>query len=384
MNSARTPVRTRLGVRLFFGAMLILGVGALTAWVVALLTGPAIFHEHMLMVETPQQDPEVMTHAEEAFDHTWRLSLLLALCAASLASIIVSLALARRIVVTLDKVRSAATRVAGGDYAARVPRDGMGTEMSEMAAAFNGMAVKLAETEQTRQRLLSDLAHEMRTPLATVDGYLEGMLDGVAEADAETLSMLREQTDRLRRLAEDISLVSLAEEHQLRMQSEHIPIRELLQTAESQARSLYAAQGVRLVVDLPPADAAVTGDRDRLSQVLTNLLDNALRHTDDGDSVTLSAAATAQTVLITVEDTGHGIAQEHLPHIFERFYRVDAARDRAQGGSGIGLTIVKSITEAHGGHVAVHSRGRGQGATFRIELPRAEERIGVANPWSAV
>ena len=100
--------------------------------------------------------------------------------------------------------------------------------------------------------------------------------------------------------------------------------------------------------------------------------------------IKVRAAATAQTVLITVEDTGHGIAQEHLPHIFERFYRVDAARDRAQGGSGIGLTIVKSITEEHGGHVAVHSRGRGQGATFRIELPRAEERIGVANPWSAV
>jgi two-component system, OmpR family, sensor histidine kinase BaeS len=380
VNAERPPLRARLGVRFFVGAVLVLGIGALTAWVVALLTGPAIFHEHMLMVQTSEPDPEVVAHAEEAFDHTWQLSLALALLTACLASIMVSLFLARRVVVTLNKIRRAATRVAGGDYGARIPEGGMGAELAEMADAFNGMAVKLAETEQTRKRLLSDLAHEMRTPLATIDGYLEGMLDGVAEADASTLAMLRGQTDRLRRLADDISLVSLAEEHQLKMEPEHVFIGDLLRAAEAQARTLYATKGVNLLVEHPSENAVLIGDRERVLQVLTNLLDNALRHTEEGDRATLRADVTDEAVVVCVEDTGHGIAEQHLPHLFERFYRIDGARDRAHGGSGIGLAIVRSITEAHGGRVTAQSRGVGHGATFKIELPRTMDECSDPHP----
>jgi two-component system, OmpR family, sensor histidine kinase BaeS len=380
VNAERPPLRARLGVRFFVGAVLVLGIGALTAWVVALLTGPAIFHEHMLMVQTSEPDPEVVAHAEEAFDHTWQLSLALALLTACLASIMVSLFLARRVVVTLNKIRRAATRVAGGDYGARIPEGGMGAELAEMADAFNGMAVKLAETEQTRKRLLSDLAHEMRTPLATIDGYLEGMLDGVAEADASTLTMLRGQTDRLRRLADDISLVSLAEEHQLKMEPEHVFIGDLLRAAEAQARTLYATKGVNLLVEHPSENAVLIGDRERVLQVLTNLLDNALRHTEEGDRATLRADVTDEAVVVCVEDTGHGIAEQHLPHLFERFYRIDGARDRAHGGSGIGLAIVRSITEAHGGRVTAQSRGVGHGATFKIELPRTMDECSDPHP----
>ena len=370
MKPDRQPWGARLGVRILLAAVLVLGVGALTAWVVALATGPAIFHEHMLMVETSNPDPEVVQHAEEAFDASWQFSLLLALIAAGLASVLVSAFLARRIAGTLNKVRSAAIRVAHGDYGARVPERAMGAEFTEMISAFNRMASELDETEHTRKRLLSDLAHEMRTPVATVDGYLEAMLDGVAGADPETLTMLREQTGRLKRLAEDISLVSSAEEHRLSMETQAISVAELVSVAQGQARSSYAARDVVLQIDEDSGGAILLGDRDRLSQVLTNLLNNALRHTGPGDQVTLRTGSDSGTVLLSVEDTGHGVAPEHLPHLFERFYRVDTARDRAHGGSGIGLTIVRSIVEAHCGTVRAESRGPGHGALFTMELPR--------------
>lgn len=370
MKPDRQPWGARLGVRVLLAVVLVLGVGALTAWAVALATGPAIFHEHMLMVETSDPDPEVVQHAEEAFDASWQLSLLLALIAAGLASVLVSVVLARRITGTLNRVRSAAIRVANGDYGARVPEGAMGAEFTEMISAFNRMASELDETEHTRKRLLSDLAHEMRTPVATVDGYLEAMLDGVAGPDAETLTMLREQTDRLKRLAEDISLVSSAEEHRLSMETRVISVADLIGVAQGQAHSSYAAHDVALRIDEKSEGAVLLGDRDRLSQVLTNLLNNALRHTESGDQVILRAGSNSGTVFLSVEDSGHGLAPEHVPYLFERFYRVDTARDRAHGGSGIGLAIVRSIVEAHGGNVRAESDGPGHGALFTVVLPR--------------
>lgn len=370
----RTRLGTRLGTRLLLGVALALGAGAVAAWLIALLVGPAIFHEHMLMVETHHPDPEVVAHAEDAFDHTWQLSLSLALFVAGLTSILVSAFLARSITSTLTRVRHAASRVAAGDYGVQVPEAGMGAELEDMASAFNRMSAELAETELTRRRLLSDLSHEMRTPVATVDAYLEGMADGVVEADAATVTMLREQTERLRRLAEDISLVSSAEEHRLSIQPEQVSLTELMDGAAAQARASFAAAGVALETEDSSAGAQVTGDRDRLSQALTNLLDNALRHTAEGDRVILRAAGAQEVAVLEVEDTGDGVDQQHIPHLFERFYRVDAARDRAHGGSGIGLAIVRSIVEAHQGSVRVTSPGPGQGASFVIELPLSRPR----------
>lgn len=370
----RTRLGTRLGTRLLLGVALALGAGAVAAWLIALLVGPAIFHEHMLMVETHHPDPEVVAHAEDAFDHTWQLSLSLALFVAGMTSILVSAFLARSITSTLTRVRHAASRVADGDYGVQVPEAGMGAELADMASAFNRMSDELAETELTRRRLLSDLSHEMRTPVATVDAYLEGMADGVVEADAATVTMLREQTERLRRLAEDISLVSSAEEHRLSIQPEQVSLTELMDGAAAQARASFAAAGVALETEDSSAGAQVTGDRDRLSQALTNLLDNALRHTAEGDRVILRAAGAQEVAVLEVEDTGDGVDQQHIPHLFERFYRVDAARDRAHGGSGIGLAIVRSIVEAHQGSVRVTSPGPGQGASFVIELPLSRPR----------
>lgn len=360
----------KLGTRLLASSVLVLVVGAVTAWLVAFLTGQAIFHDHMLMAEAT--DPTVVAHAQEAFESAWTLSLSLALLTASIASIVISFILARRIGRTLNKIRQAAVHVAQGDYAARVPEGSMGAEFTELSSAFNHMARELDHVEQTRKRLLSDLAHEMRTPLATVDGYLEAITDGVAQPDETTLAMLREQVHRLSRLAQDISLVSTAEEGTLSMHHSQVAVGEILEGVMTQARNKNdSGVSLQIEVDDTTRGLALSCDRDRIGQVMTNLLDNAFQHTSAAGQVTLRATRSGSVVLIEVSDNGDGIAAEHIPHVFERFYRVDTARDRAHGGSGIGLAIVDSIIKAHGGTVGVQSEGPGQGTTFAIELPIA-------------
>ncbi|PRZ12566.1 sensor histidine kinase [Nesterenkonia sandarakina] len=366
---------TGLGTRILAALILVLCVAVVTAWVVALVVGPVIFDDHMEMVESADPDPGVVAHAEEAFDAAWRLSLLLALLAAFGTSIVVTVILVRRLVRPIRKIHDAVGEITEGDYSARVPESSIGAEFTELMVAFNSMAAELDRTELTRQRLLSDLAHEMRTPVSTVDGYLEAMQDGVAHADEPTLLMLREQTERLKRLAEDISLVSAAEEGRLNLRPAPVAVGELLDAASAQIHARYQTAGVRLVVKAGARARSVmiSVDRDRIGQVLTNLLDNALHHTDPDDEVVLSARASRSSVTFEVADTGHGIETDHLPHIFERFYRADSARDRTHGGSGIGLAIVRSIVTAHDGSVWASSEGPGRGAAFMVELPHAAQ-----------
>ncbi|PYF95904.1 Signal transduction histidine kinase [Georgenia satyanarayanai] len=360
--------RWGLGARLLAAIVAVILVAAGTAWAVALAIGPEIFHDHMLMAEPA--DSSVVSHAGEAFTTAWTLSLSLALLAALLTSVVVSVFLTRRIARSLERVRQAAAQVASGDYAARVPEVHMGTEFDDLAGAFNTMAADLGEIEQTRTRMLGDLAHEMRTPVATLDGYLEGILDGVVAADEPTLGMLREQVARLARLAQDIALVTAAGEGRLRMHWQPLQVGALIDAA-AQAAARFTDKGVELTVEATEEarQTVLTADPDRLGQVLTNLLDNAVRHTPHGGRVQLGAQRTGSTLRLSVRDTGSGIAAEHLPHLFERFYRADAARDRAHGGSGIGLTIVHAIVHAHGGAVTATSTGPGHGALFTVELP---------------
>ncbi|WP_324649971.1 HAMP domain-containing sensor histidine kinase [Georgenia sp. H159] len=372
--SVRARRRRGLGARLLAAIVAVVLVAGATAWIVASVVGPAIFHDHILMAQPATSD--VVAHAEEAFTAAWTLSLALALLAGLATSVVMSVVLARRITRLLHRLRQAATRVASGDYAARVPEVHMGSEFDDLAGAFNTMAAELGEIEGARTRMLADLAHEMRTPVATLDGYLEGMSDGVVRADERTVGMLREQVGRLARLAEDIGLVTAAGEGRLSMHLRPVRVGEVLDGALAEAGSRFADTGVdlRLVAPGQVRRAVLTADRDRLGQVLTNLLDNALRHTPRGGRVEVGAHLEQDRVYLRVEDTGSGIAQEHLTHVFERFYRADAARDRAHGGSGIGLAIVRSIVHAHGGTVTAASPGVGEGAVFTVVLPVSQER----------
>lgn len=366
--------RTGLAARLLAATAVVVLVGWVTAWLVVAAVGPMIFHDHMLQSGT--REPVVIRHAEEAFQSASVLSLAAALLVALMASIVVSLVLARRAGRSLEVVADAARRVDAGDLTARVPRVGFGREFDELADAFNAMAADLAKVEATRIRMLGDLAHEMRTPLATLDGYLESILDGVHQADAETIALLRNQVARLSRLGNDIALVTTAEEGGLVMHRRVVGVDGLLAAALADAQARYRERGVRLERTISPAavQAEVHADPDRFAQVLTNLLDNALRHTQTGGRVEVSVDRQGSAMVIRVADNGAGIAAEHLPLLFNRFYRVDTARDRANGGSGIGLTVVDTIVRAHGGTVTAASAGPGQGATFTVRLPVAEER----------
>jgi two-component system, OmpR family, sensor histidine kinase BaeS len=357
-----------LGTRLLAAQVLVLLTGTLTAWVVSAAIGPALFHEHLGRAGADVSAAESL-HAEEAFRSANLISLSVALLAALVAALAVSIYVTGRIGRSVASVASAASDVATGRYETRVPRPGLGPEFGELADAFNSMAGRLGSVEQTRRRLLADLAHELRTPVTTLAAYVEGLQDGVATLDADTAAVLRAQTKRLGRLAEDISAVSRAEEHQLELHVASISPEQLVAEAVAAAAGRYAHKGVQLAGDPAAGVPTVQVDPERIAQVLGNLLDNALRHTPPGGTVTVAAKRSGAGVELVVTDTGEGIPAEHVAHVFERFYRADLARDRAHGGSGIGLAIAKAVVEAHGGQITASSAGAGRGSVFVLRLP---------------
>ena len=270
--------------------------------------------------------------------------------------------------------------MARGRYDTRVPALGAGTEVDAVATSFNTMATRLQRTEDTRRRMLSDLTHEMRTPISVLSVYCEALQDGVTHWDEATGELMTDQLGRLTRLVEDIHDVSRAEEGRIELERTAQPVDELLRTAVEAHREAYAAKGVHLVLEAQDAAGVVEVDRQRMGQVLGNLLTNALRHTPPGGTVTVRAAVHGPGRLgLVVADTGDGIAAENLPQVFERFWRGDTARDRDHGGSGIGLTISRALVEAHGGTLTVTSPGPGAGTAFTVELPSRQR----AGPESA-
>ena len=360
-------LRRSLAAKLLAAQLLVVLAGALTLALVALAVAPGLFRGHVrdALGLVPQ---DVARHLDEAFQDSVLLSLAVAVAAALAAAGAVSAFLALRIVRPVRALAAGATRIAQGRYGDRVPVTGS-DELALLASAFNDMALSLESSEQRRRELLSDVAHELRTPLATLDGYLEGVADGAVPADGETLAILRAATGRLKRLADDLARVSQAEERQLPLQIEPVAAAALVHAAEEAARPAFDAKGVELEVDCEARLPTVNVDADRLGEVLANLLENALRHTPAGRRVVLSAHHRGVTLELAVADEGEGIAAEHLERIFERFHRADAGRSREHGGTGIGLTIARALVDAHGGRIRAESDGANRGARFVVELP---------------
>ena len=361
-----------LASRLLLAQGGVVTAGIVTAGVVAAVMGPPIFHDHLVRAGT-SADTE-MAHVEEAFRDASFISLGIALAIALLCALVVTWYVTGRLQRPLASLTKTAGEMGRGRYSARAHVPDAGPELSSLADAFNTMAAQLESTEDTRRRLLSDVAHEMRTPVATLSAYLDGLEDGVTEWSPETAALFRAHTDRLTRLCDDIAMVSRAEEGRLPMASVPIKAGDVLDAAVWEARSRFDTKGVTLrAVTGPGCDATVLADPERLGQVLSNLLSNALRHTPAGGQVTVSTSMSSRgddaMVSLAVTDTGEGLTAEQLPHVFERFYRGDSARTRDDRGSGIGLTIAKAIVEAHGGAISVVSDGPGRGTTFSMTLP---------------
>ena len=277
-------------------------------------------------------------------------------------------AVSRRILRPVTALTDAAHRMQAGELDVRVDDRGR-DEVADLARAFNGMAARLAETERLRKQMVSDVAHELRSPVTNLRCTLESIQDGLAVADRAAIDALHDETLFLQRLIADLEDLSRADAGQLAMRHERVDLGETIRRAA--AATVMPSHGVDLRVDVPAGVAAVSGDPDRLEQIFRNLLSNAARHTPAGGSIIVTARAGRTGVDVTVSDTGAGIDPTHLPHVFDRFYRADESRARATGGAGLGLAIVRQLIAAHGGTVRAESAGVGQGATFVVTLPKA-------------
>jgi signal transduction histidine kinase len=361
-----------LAWRLTIVVGLVLVAGAATLWVVAVLVAPQVFHRHLLMAVPGGVDPAVQVHVDAAFTSAVLLALGVALPLSLLTGLTVTWLVARRLAGSVSAVAAAAETIAHGDLGVRVQEPAMGPELERLVAAFNAMADRLAATEETRRRLIGDVAHELRTPLAALEATVDAVVDGVLPADVATLTELREQASRLDRLVTDMSAVSRAEERALAVDLAPTDLGAVAGSVVEAHRARFAAAGVRLGLEPDPGGApVVAADRARLEEVLHNLLDNGLRHTPRGGAVQVLLGHDRDTVSLAVVDDGEGFGPAEAERLFERFYRGDTARSTG-GGSGIGLTIARAVVGAHGGTLTAASAGPGTGAAFTVRLPRAD------------
>jgi signal transduction histidine kinase len=333
------------------------------------LIGPGYFEEAMGHLPGDPMGDAMSALTLQAFQEATRTALLAAAVTALVGAVVVSLALSARIAGPVSRLAAAARRIASGHYAERVPVEGEG-EVEELASAFNQMGGSLEATERRRLQLVGDVAHELRTPLATLDGYLEGLQDGVVEPSMETWALLRRETDRMTRLVGDLGDLWRAEAHQLPLRSEPVDLAALLSEAVARHEGQAAQRRMTLRIEPGPAVPA-RADRDRVLQIVGNYLSNAVRYAPEGSTVTLAATRREGEAVISVGDEGPGLGPEQLSHLFERFYRPDPSRSRALGGAGIGLAIARALADAMGGRTWAESGGVGTSSTFFVGLPPA-------------
>lgn len=360
--------RLRLRDRLLLSHLIVVVVGAVTLFAAVGLVAPGAF-EAAMGHSMPGMDEMMSGLVRAAFQDAVQTALIIAVLAAVVAAVVISVLLTARLARPIVRLARASRRVAEGRYAERVPVTST-DEIGELAGSFNQMADSLESTERHRLQLVGDVAHELRTPLATLDGYLEGLQDGVIEAGEPTWKLLRRETARLSHLVDDLQQLWRAEARQLPLSLERVDVRKLLESVRQRFATRAAEHGSELRLAPSAGELAVHADPERLGQVIDNLVSNAIRYSPTGAPVDLEASVEGGEVVIGVVDQGLGLSAEQRERIFERFYRVDPSRARALGGSGIGLAIARALSEAMGGRIWAESDGPGHGSRFRVALPR--------------
>jgi signal transduction histidine kinase len=286
-------------------------------------------------------------------------------------AVLLTLILSRRILAPVKALTDAARKFGKGNFSQRVYSKDKG-EVGELANSFNSMADNLENTEQLRRNMVADVAHELRTPLSNLRGYLEAIDDGIIKPDSDTMHLLSEETVALSRLIDDLQELSLADAGELKLVCREEKVNKLVEDSLTAIKTKAVEKGLTISTDIPADLPDVIVDEHRIKQVLRNLFENAVAHTGHDGNIRVSARYDNKRVNISVTDTGEGIPPEDLPNIFERFYRVDRSRTRATGGSGLGLTIAKRLVEAHGGNIDVSSEP-GKGSIFTIMLPASRQ-----------
>ena len=364
-------IRHRLGLKLLVSYLVVVVIGVAVLAATATMTAPKALASHMQRMETLMgHDPQMLAEERSSFAAAVNEVLSVAAVASLISAVAVSIFVTRRIVKPIRSMTIASQQIATGDLRSRVSMPDP-DELGQLAQSFNQMAARLETTEQQRVELIGNVAHELRTPLTSIRSIMEGLVDGLLPADSDTFIGVQREIARLQRLVQDLEELSRAEAGQITLELSASDMIGLIKTAAKRLRPQYEGKDVVLHLDIPTALPQVNVDTNRITQVLVNLLGNALQYTPAGGSVTVSAHPENRQLCIVVRDTGIGISTEHLPFIFERFYRVDKSRSRAGGGSGIGLTIAKHLIEAHGGHIWAESAGVELGSMFTFSLPVA-------------
>jgi signal transduction histidine kinase len=296
----------------------------------------------------------------------WWETLLAGAVAAAVALMLVR-SLAKGLTAPLRDMSEATRRMTKGDYTVRVEAADRSDEVGRLADAFNRMAGELESVERLRRDLIANVSHELRTPISAIRAHLENLAEGVEEANPETLAVMLQQTERLGKLVEGLLDLSRLESGATPMEIEAVGLLPLARQAAAEVQIARRGKHVEVVVDVPDG-LVVAADPARIGQVLFNLLDNALRFTPEGGRVGIRAAGRDGICELVVEDTGPGIPSDRLGIVFERFYRVDPARSRSDGGAGLGLAIARTIVEAHGGRIWAET-APGGGCEIHLSLP---------------
>ena len=379
-------IRTHLAWKVFISYVLVILVGVAVLATAASISAPSAFDRHLASMSSMMSGSGMMGGSplplqndlyagyQAAIIEALSLAAIAALSAAVFASYFIS----RQVVGPVQKMMLASHRVAEGEYGERLKISGnlqmnQVDELDQMALSFNQMADKLEKTETMRRQLIGDVSHELRTPLTAIKGYMEGLIDGVIPATPETYQQVFSEADRLQRLVNDLQELSRVEAGAFQLDIQPVSVDSLVGTVVDHLGRQFEEKGISLHIILEAGLPDVAADRDRILQVLTNLVGNALQYTPSGGKVIVQAAREKNEIAITITDTGIGIAPDHLPFVFNRFYRTDKSRTRASGGSGIGLTIAQALVKAHHGRIWVESAGEGKGSSFHFTLPVSEK-----------
>lgn len=354
-------------VQMLVGQSFLILINGLILVVTAFAVSPSIFNKHLYAAGVIS--PSARTHITEAYISSFNISLIIA----AFTSIIISGGLAwyfmLRIVQPIKSVTAFAETLAAGDLNAQAPFDNSIPELDRLAEALEEMSLDLAMSREEQSRMLSDLAHELRTPIATVLAIVDGIEDDVILPDAHTWKTIRDQLERVNRLSRDVREVSQNSEKVLSTMTAATDPGVIAAAAFAAWAPRIEHKGITFELELEPALPLINVDRQRVGQVLSNLLENALRYTDSEGTVQLGVRRLENEILFTVVDSGQGIEPHQMPHIFDRLYRGDVARHSGDSGSGLGLTIARSIAQSHGGTLTARSEGRDLGSTFTLTLP---------------
>ena len=376
-------IREHLFAKIMASYVLIILVGALVLVAAAVAITPKAYQRHMDMSngmmylglngrnqpsgDLALQRSQNMSNFRAGLMDAIGWSLLVSGAVAFATSIYFS----RQILRPLEQLNRITRNIASGDYTARLDTTG-GDEFSRVAASVNMMSDKLKDMEATRVRMIGDISHELRTPLTIISGYVEGLADGVVPADRNNFELIGREAARLTRLVNELQELSRVEGGSVALSLERIDLAALVTDLSAQMHPLFSEKQVGLSVEATETPVWVMADQDRLIQVFTNLINNALQYSNENTIVTVSLSVIDKNVVIKVIDQGIGLAEEDLSKVFERFYRVDRSRTRVAGaGSGIGLSIARALVEQHGGRITVSSEGLGKGTVFSVSLPLA-------------